>query len=799
MPSQKTSDHSTFYAHTREGHPPATWEPLYTPISQKDRAHPVDFSKAQQGEEFKKCHDMNPQHGHLNKVAYWTARFAKKLGIGQKDHHLLENWAYYTGLLHDLGKFSHEFQERLKKLSDPHCQETVERVNHSTTGAQVFNALFDKENNKILREEIRCLGILSAFIISGHHRGLHDTNGEGTCLEHRLFTEKVNLCSDAPKEILAIDHLRLPPWVIEKIVSNQGFALSFLVRFLFSCLVDADFLLTEKFMNPQQATLRNPSVKDLFPKMQACLQKKIDSFGQPKDDVAKQRSDVYQSCVKVASQETGFYSLSVPTGGGKTLSSLAFALQHAIENHLERIIYVIPFTSIVDQNAQVFRDLFDPLSKELGMEIVIEHHSSIEPDKETTTNRLSSENWDAPLVVTTAVQFYESLYAYRPSPCRKLHRTSNAVIILDEAQCLPIPYLSPCLEALKQLTQSYRSTVVLCTATQPALEKSDLFPIGLEGVREIIPDKKRLYQSLDRVTIENRGSLPWETLVKEIHAQDRVLCIVNTRKQCQELYQSLDSTGENHHLSALMYPEHRKRILERVRNTLKEDPQAKVRLIATPLIEAGVDIDFPVVYRAMAGLDSIAQAAGRCNREGKLKGKGTIHVFKLEDRPEETFLGEMMMAAEQAMGYYPEALMSLESIKFYFQKYYYDAKGKWDSKNILDAFTLIQGAKIPFRFQFETVAKAFSIIENDQVGIFIPREEKAEKLEQDLRNPYFIPTRDFLRKIQTYVVPISKYQFEKNKSRYECLHQQFWVSVNKKDYSDQTGLKIDYQAKDLVL
>ena len=343
---------------------------------------------------------------------------------------------------------------------------------------------------------------------------------------------------------------------------------------LFSCLVDADFLATESFMNPAQAALRPQKPRDIFDKALSLLETKIADFGLPETPVAKARATVFEDCLEKATSSPGLFTLTVPTGGGKTLSSLAFALRHAITHGQRRIIYVIPFTSIIEQNAEVFKELLATL----GPDIVLEHHSNLSPkntEKESTRSRLATENWDAPIIVTTAVQFYESCFANKTSRSRKLHNIANSVLILDEAQTLPVQYLAPCLRTLEQFSKNYHTTTVLCTATQPAIAKSTLLPIGLETPTEIISDTATLCKKLDRVRITYRNTIDDQTIASEIAAAPQALCIVNTRKHARTLFQLLPKNQGNIHLSTLMFPSHRLRKLDRsTSQTFRRTPRS---------------------------------------------------------------------------------------------------------------------------------------------------------------------------------------------------------------------------------
>lgn len=404
---------------------------------------------------------------------------------------------------------------------------------------------------------------------------------------------------------------------------KEGFALW--VRMLFSSLVDADFLDTEAYMDAGKAEQRSnwPDVQTLLEQFDIFMARKT-AAADP-TPVNLLRTDILRQCREKAHEAPGLFSLTVPTGGGKTLSSMAFALEHAKRYNKRRIIYVIPYTSIIEQTADVFRDIFG--------EAVIEHHSNAEVDaeKENSKSRLACENWDAPIVVTTNVQFFESLFAAKTSRCRKLHNIVDSVVVLDEAQLLPAEFLQPILDVLNLLTQHYGVTAILSTATQPALATREYFDgknnmRGLVGVREIMGDPDALYAQLERVKVRLPADwntpTSWVTLADEIKQFDSVLTIVNRRKDARELWDLMPEGTL--HLSALMCGEHRSQIIQQIKARLMNG--IPTRVVSTQLVEAGVDVDFPVVYRALAGLDSIAQAAGRCNREGKME-RGEVIVF----------------------------------------------------------------------------------------------------------------------------------------------------------------------------
>ena len=466
----------------------------------------------------------------------------------------------------------------------------------------------------------------------------------------------------------------------------------------------------------------------------------------------EQRAQVRRACLAAAEREPGLFSLTVPTGGGKTLSSLSFALRHAIRYGLGRVIYVAPFTTIIDQNADVFRRVMSPLVAEGLLDPVVEHHSNLDAGLETVTSRLAAENWDAPLIVTTSVQFFESLFANRTSRCRKLHRIARSVVILDEAQTLPVDLLAPSLRALRELGTHYGTSVVLCTATQPAIHRRDDFPIGLEGVREIVDDPPQLYRALRRVRVNDLGPLTDAALGRELEQYDQVLCIVNTRTHARALFEAGTESGRRFHLSALMCPAHRAQKLAEIRTRLCDG--ASCQVISTQLIEAGVDLDFPAVYRSLSGLDSLAQAAGRCNRNGRLR-IGEVFVFQSEHVRSERYFHETTNVAAQILPLYEDPL-ALEAIARYFELYYWQQSARWDAKHVLDQFHLTNDRKLPFLFGFATVAGQYRLIEDGGRPVIIPWGEEGATLCEQLRETRGIPDRTLLRSLQRYTVQIPK-------------------------------------------
>ena len=771
--SEREPQNTPPFAHTAEDSdritlPQNHWEPLFT----------ANCPALTNGE-CESCESLAPAHGHLNKVAFHTAKNAAAMfPLGSDEAKAAHHWGYLTGLWHDLGKFAPQWQNYLAAKADLHSAEISGKLDHATAGA------------KHAIEVIPLLGHLIAYGIAGHHSGLLDTTSNGACQSLRLQKYGLPEIPRLPVGITQQPTPDLPAFLKPKLL--DGFTPSFFSRMLFSSLVDADFIATEAFMCPSQTPYRNQPPTEILSSISDLVEAKIASFGSPslEDTVNIQRAKVVTDCHAAAREDPGFFTLTVPTGGGKTLSSLSFALKHALAHGQQRIIYVVPFTSIIEQNADIIRSIVEPLRND-SFTPLIEHHSALSPERETTQSRLAAENWDAPIIITTAVQFYESLFAAKTSRSRKLHNIANSVVILDEAQTLPVTYLAPCLRALQELADHYHTTVVLCTATQPAIGYSENeFPIGLQKCREIIGDTASLFAALERVKIQALGEVDDSTLCERLTENDQVLCIVNRRKHAQDLYRGLGESADNFHLSALMCPEHRSEILNQIRARL--DQGLPARVISTQLIEAGVDVDFPVVYRALAGLDSIAQAAGRCNRHGKIK-TGTTYIFKPEDQKAETYFRETAQVADQLIDLY-EDLLGEEAIANYFDLYYFRNKSRWDEKAILENFfTLRSDKSLPFRFQYSTTAKDFCLIESWQVPVIIPYDKKAEKLVGELRNSSIPLHRNLLRALQRYTVQIPPKLRDQNLRAFEALRDdQFYVLISPElNYSPQFGLVLN--------
>jgi len=714
--------------------------------------------------------DWEPLEQHLSEVAQQTAEFA---GALMTESQRVADWGRVLGQWHDLGKYSEAFQNYLKRSTD-HAEAHIEgvpgRVDHSTAGA------------KYAAERLPQFGRLLSFILAGHHAGLADNSN----LNDRLAKVIEPWQETAKPEFLSAPQLDAPPVSVEHGDGKRlAFQLAFFARMLFSCLIDADRLMTEAFCNPEKSAERKPPLPlaSLKPALDAYLAKLANS-AKP-TPVNEHRRDILAACRAAASQGPGLFSLTVPTGGGKTLASLAFALDHAQQHGQRRVVMAIPYTSIIDQTAKEYRKVF----ASLGDGVVLEHHSNLDPDTETRTNRLVAENWDAPLVVTTNVQLLESLFASRTSPCRKLHRLAGSVIILDEAQTLPVKLLKPCLAALRELATDYGCTIVLCTATQPALEYRDDFHIGLEGVREIIPQPQKLYEAMRRVEVCRLGKVSDDELVERLAAEPSWLTIVNTRPHAATLYQRLASeTGDGDdlfHLSTYMCGAHRDEKLTAIRSRLKK--KLPCRVVSTQLIEAGVDVDFPVVFRAMAGVDSIAQAAGRCNREGRLDGLGKLWLFDPSDVQPKDELGATADRTRELLPDYPD-LLDPAAVCRYFELHYWSRKGDhaWDDKRVFECFPKEKGK---FAYDFCEASLRFRLIQEKSQTVFVPYGKGAELLE---RFEEIGPDRWLLRKLQRYTVGVPEWYMQPLlNADVESVHGGYLVLRNSDLYDTKLGLLVD--------
>ncbi|MCP4371873.1 MAG: CRISPR-associated helicase Cas3' [Deltaproteobacteria bacterium] len=705
---------------------------------------------------------------HLEGTATLAEKFAVVFG--------LNTLADIVGKVHDYGKASQAFQDKIAGKSgyDPTAHVNL-NVDHATAGAQFLVEKYEKR-----------VAIPLAYVVAGHHGGLPNGKDENySSLSRRLKKPVEEYLSRVPslplpEKILLTDFMPL-----KRAGKHDRFSFHFLIRMLYSVLTDADSLNTEEFMTPDVSAERQSDTT--IAKLHDKLEQHLATF-KPDKPINEKRAQILNWCREFAQQEQGIFSLSVPTGGGKTISSMAFALDHAKKYKLRRIIYIIPYTSIIVQNAEVFREI-------LGDGAVLEHHSNLEPKRATPQNRLASQNWDAPIVVTTNVQFFESFYGNRSSACRKLHNVADSVLIFDEAQMFPPEFLRPSLAVIRELTKSYGCTAVLCTATQPTLNNASLLKReALEGVREIVPDPQQLYEEFRRVdvtVIDEPQS--YDMLGKKIAEQKQILVIVNTRKDARQIFEQLIEHHPAHecfHLSTMLCPAHRSVTLKAIRVCL--DKGLPCRVVSTQLIEAGVDVDFPVVWRAIAGLDSIAQAAGRCNREGKAE-RGKVFVFQGETPPPIGYLRQAAESGQRILESYHDDPLSLAAVKRYFEDFFW----KQNNAHEMDKKEIMQMCKRPpDAIPFREIAAAFKIIDEPTRSIIIPYQKTGEQVIEKLKkcrfhakHPGYV-NRELRKKLQRYTVQLRERVFRELYGVLDDVFQdeKFFVLINEDIYTENVGL-----------
>jgi len=716
-----------------------------------------------------------PLMDHLKESARLASEFASTFNSS--------SWAYAAGMLHDIGKSTPIWQNYLKKKSgydeEAHLETKLNKIDHSSPSAKLAEELLGGGVGRIL-----------AYCIAGHHAGLPDWIGSQSSLSFRLQNADMSCINYEYQHDIQVSRPSSPPWKFD----NSGLDMSLWIRMLFSCLVDADFLDTEVYMEPDKAKTRGgySSLTELLSQFNSYMNEMTKSALAGADTpINRARQRVLADCRSAARLGPGFFSLTVPTGGGKTLSSMAFALEHAVKFGEKRIIYVIPYTSIIEQNADVFRKVF-------GEGQVIEHHSNLDENDSSPKSRLAAENWDAPIIVTTSVQFFESLFAAKPSRCRKLHNIVNSVVILDEVQLIPTEYLQPILAAMKLLCEHYKVTFVLCTATQPAFEIQDDYPqfpgLPKGSVKEIIQDVPRLFRELKRVEVmpvDTETVRTWKEIAEELKTYEKVLCIVSDRKSCRELHALMpDGT---YHLSALMCAQHRSERIAEIKEKVKMP--GPVRVISTQLVEAGVDIDFPIVYRAMAGLDSIVQSAGRCNREGKFEitaKSGKVIVFVSPRKPPAGILRKASETTARLLDLGLKDPIDHAAFGPYFSELYW----KVNSLDEKDVMKMLSPDMEDFGIKFRTAAEAFHIIDDTmQKTILVPYGE-GEKFIAELKAKG--PERWLLRKLQRYSVTIYNEQFNilLNRGSIEEVSPGLYALTCKIEYDDVIGLLIDEMPND---
>lgn len=776
------------YAHTHTSEPQESWEPL----------------------------EM-----HLDRVARGTPTFPGARGFAGKFG--AADIGEHAGRWHDIGKFAPQFQSYLEAS---HAGRSAKSVDHSTAGA--LHA--ERSGITSIAREIL------AFVIAGHHTGLADCSSYGEAVSRtnlmdrlrKLRPETRDALKAAPDHILRVNTLSTPSWLTSKspVTSLER---SMFCRMIFSCLIDADRLATEWFMDSARHASRpreHPTAAQLLDALNHYM-RRFDHLDRPATPVDRIRDELLHACRSASDRPPGIFTLTAPTGSGKTLSSMTFALSHARRHGLERVIYALPFTSVTEQNAAVFRAAF----ASLGEGVVLEHHSAhgdpssdqrgcaVAPTESRRVARaklidsgseiddrshaqiqrdLMIENWDAPVIVTTNVQLLESLFASDTRRCRKLHRIARSVIILDEAQALPVDLLAPTIAALRELVEHYGVSVVLCSATMPALLNREGFHIGFEPdrVTEIVPDPPAMSSAMRRVEVRCAGVMQNAELCGEISRRGQALVIVNTRRHAADIFRAVRaSCPDAHHLSATMCPAHRADRVEEIRRRLKAHEPCRV--VSTQVVEAGVDLDFPAVYRAMAGLDSIIQAAGRCNREGG-PDRGEVIVFETD--PAES--GKPPPDIAQAAARTREILdadvdpLDLETIERYFRLHIWQNGGdapQWDGPARVRKFGGITG--LLHKMQFESADLAYEVIDNPSESIVVPYGDFGTQLCDDIRSCHaFEPghRRRLLRAAQRFTVGVRRWTLAQLAERSLVMLTECGVLVlNPEAYDDDLGVRAD--------
>ncbi len=740
------------YAHSLEGQPKEKWQPL---------------------------------DEHLRNVAELASGFAKPFGGAE--------WARVAGLWHDVGKYSDAFQKMLYDANgiETHLETKPGKVVHSMAGGHLAQLSGWNGIDRVL-----------CWLIMGHHAGLADyasADSGAKALEPKMRTPELSapLLNSVPGEIKNQPEPSPP----QPLLNNAD--ISFFIRMLFSCVVDADFLDTEAFMDRSRSRIRQAVYPDLRGLL-SCFDKHMETIcaHAVSTDVNRIRAEVLAQCRAAAESVPTAFSLTVPTGGGKTLASMAFALRHAVKYGKRRIIYVIPYTSIIEQTSDVFRHI-------PGFEsAVLEHHCNVVDEDETresVCSRLATENWDAPIIVTTSVQFFESLYAAKTSRCRKLHNIADSVVIFDEAQCLPPEFLRPVVFAIRELQRHYGVTPVLCTATQPVLTQTDSFDFrfreGFSSVTEIMKDPDSLSTRLKRVEVDVLQGLdpvPYDTVAEHILRENQsVLCVLNRKDDCRNLADRLPE-AQTLCLTTNLCAEHRSRVLAVIRQHLNKDA-FPLYVVSTSLVEAGVDLDFPVVYRALSGLDSIAQAAGRCNREGMLATGKTI-VFVPQNQPRYVQSPASLAREFLSLDRLPDVFLPQTFRSYFGQRFFQLGSDALDKEKILG----LLGGKL--EFSFRTAAERFRMIDDDwQRQVIVPYGEAQALVDKLLIEKW--NERRNLRRLQRFTVsiPVREHQMLLDADHAHLLKDWPGICVlhNRNLYSERYGYlppgKIDSYAPEALI
>lgn len=798
---------------------------------------------------------------HLLGVAEITKSFAAKIRLAEQGE--------LIGLLHDLGKYSKEFQTYFRSavgLINPDEDDFVDarglkgKVDHSTAGAQLVWEEMSKRG-----QLGQIVGQILALCIASHHSGLIDCLSSDTkSVGENVFTKRIqklddrthlqearrnmdvviaerfrelannpNLIDGLKESIRQVAICDLRTGVRPDENSITQFKTGLLVRFLFSCLIDADRINTADFENPDAAAKRlKGEYSDwnlLIARLEAHLQVLTDQY--PIDEFRRRISD---QCRESAARDKGIFTLTVPTGGGKTLASLRFALAHAKLHGMDRVIYVIPFTSIIDQNADVVRKVLEPSAD--GVEpgsVVLEHHSNITAEEQTWKSKILSENWDAPVVYTTNVQLLETLFGAGTRGARRMHQLANAVIVFDEIQTLPVNCIHLFCNAINYLVEHCGSTVVLCTATQPLLNRVEPLKgaLRLSDDSEIMTGVTTLFQDLKRVDVINRRKPGgWtnaeitDLALEEVDQSGSCLVIVNTKKSAQAIFQLCQGATQVriYHLSTNMCASHRKRKLTEIRECLANSE--RVLCISTQLIEAGVDIDFGSVIRFIAGLDSIAQAAGRCNRNGRQR-LGRVHIVNPSDESVDMLkdisrgkdvTARLLDEYEKQPDRFGADLLGPDAIGWYFKYYFFERHGDMDypvpagtlghddtllnllsvNPSATEEFQRSHGAfpNIYLRQSFMAAAKAFKSIDAPTRGVIVPYGEGGKAIINELCAAFVIEKQfGLLRKAQQYTVNVFPHELQRLREAYAVREVQDGTDILYLDtryYSDEFGLSL---------
>ncbi len=787
---------------------------------------------------------------HLFETAELSKRFAEKID--------LPLCGELIGLLHDLGKYSDEFQEYIsfciQKESgeyDPDAEDSLlwkkGKIDHSTAGAQLLVRRGEREHLAFpyLRQ-------ILTLCITSHHGGLIDCLAPDGTDKYTMRMNKEDSATHLNEvldkcdakilsrvyEILDSDEILAEMDAPLKLVAGRAIDVGLITRMLFSCLLDGDRTNTIDFEYPENKENRLNSKYPDWENFITALENRLAEFS-TENCVDEIRGGVSLACKNAGIREQGILTLTVPTGGGKTLASLRFALEHARKHKLDRVIYVIPYISIIDQNAREVQKVFKALSEEYGTELVLEHHSNLTSEKETTTQRLMAENWDAPIVYTTSVQLLNSLFNGGTRSARRMHNLAKSVLVFDEIQALPVKTVHLFNNAMNFLTKVCGSSVLLCTATQPLLHTVDKKKgaIQLSTNNEIMPDVQFLFEKLKRVEVIDKqkiGGLSDEEIAgfvkDELLQTGSVLVIVNTKKAAKDLYMLCkDFDAEVFHLSTNQCPQHRLELIDEIRELAKPDSEVPVVCISTQLIEAGVDVDFGSVIRVIAGLDSIAQAAGRCNRNGKRAQVGRMllvnpvkeNISMLEDINIGKSKAERVLSEyNKNPAEFDNSLLSPKAITQFFQYYFYERSGVMDypvtgnrlaqdttllkmlgkNKETLSIYKRENNSSplFPLRQSFKTSGELFKVIDSQAQGVIVPYGEGSDIITKLCASENIVKEKELLKQAQRYSVNCFNHTLcdLSNAGALVNIQDSGIFCLRKGYYDDDTGITREYGRPD---